>query len=80
MLYLILLTTSHLTLRQLVSKQLVGMLVVVIVKKRLKHCFGDIITTSIGAGIMGIMVGVIRFIAVTYRGASYARHLLPSTI
>ncbi|KAI0366527.1 DNase I-like protein [Pilatotrama ljubarskyi] len=40
---------------KLVSKQLVGMLLVVIVKKRLRGCFGEIKTTSVGAGIMGIM-------------------------
>ncbi|KAL6304662.1 DNase I-like protein [Sparassis latifolia] len=40
---------------KLTSRQLVGMLLVVIVKKRLKMCFGDIKTTSVGAGIMGVM-------------------------
>ncbi len=41
---------------QLVSKQLVGMLLVLIVKKRLRPNFSDVRTTSVGAGIMGIMV------------------------
>ncbi|OBZ76964.1 Inositol polyphosphate 5-phosphatase OCRL-1 [Grifola frondosa] len=40
---------------KLVSKQLVGMLLVVIAKKRLKSCFNDIKSASVGAGIMGIM-------------------------
>ncbi|EMD36828.1 hypothetical protein CERSUDRAFT_83851 [Gelatoporia subvermispora B] len=40
---------------KLVSKQLVGMLLVVIVKKRLRAQFGDIKTASVGAGIMGVM-------------------------
>ncbi|OCH94661.1 DNase I-like protein [Obba rivulosa] len=40
---------------KLASKQLVGMLLVVIVKKRLKAQFGDIKTSSVGAGLMGVM-------------------------
>ncbi|KAH9931574.1 DNase I-like protein [Fomitopsis serialis] len=40
---------------KLVSKQLVGMLLLVIVQKRLKGCFGDVRSASIGAGIMGMM-------------------------
>jgi len=41
---------------QLVSKQLVGMLLIILVKKKLKSCFGDIKTTAVGAGILGVMV------------------------
>ncbi|KAH9474443.1 Inositol polyphosphate 5-phosphatase OCRL [Psilocybe cubensis] len=40
---------------KLVSKQLVGMLIVVIVKKVLVPCFGDVKTCASGAGILGIM-------------------------
>ncbi|KAJ2922908.1 hypothetical protein H1R20_g14166, partial [Candolleomyces eurysporus] len=40
---------------KLTSKQLVGMLIVVIVKKTLKECFTDVKTTSAGAGILGVM-------------------------
>ncbi|KAF9552113.1 DNase I-like protein [Agrocybe pediades] len=40
---------------KLVSKQLVGMLLIVMVKKSLKSCFGDVRTTAIGAGILGVM-------------------------
>ncbi|KAH8102042.1 DNase I-like protein [Cristinia sonorae] len=40
---------------KLASKQLVGMLLVIIVKKSLKACFGDVKTTSVGAGILGLM-------------------------
>ncbi|KAF6751635.1 DNase I-like protein [Ephemerocybe angulata] len=40
---------------KLVSRQLVGMLIVVIVKKSLKGCFTDIKATSAGAGILGVM-------------------------
>jgi len=32
------------------------MLIVVFVKKTLKECFEDIKTTSVGAGILGLMV------------------------
>ncbi|KAF9810224.1 hypothetical protein IEO21_07066 [Rhodonia placenta] len=39
----------------LASKQLVGMLLIVVVKKMLKPSFDDIQTASIGAGIMGLM-------------------------
>lgn len=42
---------------QLASKQLVGMLLVLIVKKRLRPNFSDVRTASVGAGIMGLMVG-----------------------
>ena len=38
------------------SKQLVGMLLIVIVKKRLRAQFGDIKTASVGAGFAGLMV------------------------
>lgn len=41
---------------QLASKQLVGMLVVVIVKRSITQCFTRIQATSVGAGIMGLMV------------------------
>ncbi|KAJ3814924.1 DNase I-like protein [Lentinula aff. lateritia] len=40
---------------KLASKQLVGMLVMVIVKKSLRSCFSNIMTTSVGAGILGLM-------------------------
>ncbi|KAK0459184.1 DNase I-like protein [Desarmillaria tabescens] len=40
---------------KLVSKQLVGMLIIIIVKDSLKDCFKDVRTTAAGAGIMGIM-------------------------
>ncbi|KAI1792704.1 DNase I-like protein [Ganoderma leucocontextum] len=40
---------------KLVSKQLVGMLLVLIVKKRLRPNFSDVRSTAVGAGIMGIM-------------------------
>ncbi|KAL1739864.1 Endonuclease/exonuclease/phosphatase, partial [Schizophyllum fasciatum] len=40
---------------KLASKQLVGMLLILVVKKRLRPCFGDIKTSAVGAGIMGIM-------------------------
>ena len=32
------------------------MLIVIIVKKSLKQCFGDVIETAVGAGILGVMV------------------------
>lgn len=41
---------------QLASKQLVGMLLIVIVRKRLRRCFKEVRSASIGAGIMGMMV------------------------
>ena len=41
---------------QLASKQLVGMLLVVIVKKSIRSCFSDIKMAAVGAGIMGLMV------------------------
>ncbi|KAK0212373.1 DNase I-like protein [Desarmillaria ectypa] len=40
---------------KLASKQLVGMLIIIIVKDSLKDCFGDVRTSAAGAGIMGIM-------------------------
>ncbi|KAH9903242.1 DNase I-like protein [Cubamyces lactineus] len=40
---------------KLVSKQLVGMLLVIITKKRLRTCFSEIRTCSVGAGIMGML-------------------------
>ncbi|KAI0329804.1 DNase I-like protein [Cubamyces sp. BRFM 1775] len=40
---------------KLVSKQLVGMLLVIITKKRLRACFSEIRTCSVGAGIMGML-------------------------
>ena len=45
---------------QLVSKQLVGMLIVIFVKKTLKGCFSDIKTASAGTGVMGLMVNMTR--------------------
>ena len=43
-------------LLKLVSKQLVGMLVVVLVKKSLKSYFGNVKTSTAGSGILGLMV------------------------
>ncbi|KAJ7880382.1 hypothetical protein B0H14DRAFT_1574544 [Mycena olivaceomarginata] len=40
---------------KLASKQLVGMLIVVIVRKALKPCFSEIKTSAAGTGIMGLM-------------------------
>ncbi|THH32874.1 hypothetical protein EUX98_g1340 [Antrodiella citrinella] len=40
---------------KLASKQLVGMLLVLVVRKPLKSCFGDVKATSVGAGILGLM-------------------------
>ncbi|TCD64994.1 hypothetical protein EIP91_003361 [Steccherinum ochraceum] len=40
---------------KLASKQLVGMLLVLFVKKSLRSCFGDVKATSVGAGILGLM-------------------------
>ncbi|PCH36777.1 DNase I-like protein [Wolfiporia cocos MD-104 SS10] len=40
---------------KLVSKQLVGMLLIVIVRKSLSPCFGRLQSGSVGAGIMGVM-------------------------
>ncbi|EPT03267.1 hypothetical protein FOMPIDRAFT_1028919 [Fomitopsis schrenkii] len=40
---------------KLASKQLVGMLLIVIVRKRLRQRFRDVRTASVGAGIMGMM-------------------------
>ena len=38
------------------SKQLVGMLLVIIVKKRLRPKFSEVRTASVVAGIMGMLV------------------------
>ncbi|KAF9788098.1 DNase I-like protein [Thelephora terrestris] len=40
---------------KLVSKQLVGMLIMAFVKKNVKECFEDVKTTAVGAGILGVM-------------------------
>ncbi|KAJ3724182.1 DNase I-like protein [Lentinula guzmanii] len=40
---------------KLASKQLVGMLIIIIVQKSLKACFSHVMTSSVGAGIMGLM-------------------------
>ncbi|EKM78327.1 hypothetical protein AGABI1DRAFT_101055 [Agaricus bisporus var. burnettii JB137-S8] len=40
---------------KLTSKQLVGMLIIIFVKKKLKHCFGEVRATAAGSGILGIM-------------------------
>ncbi|KAF9045408.1 DNase I-like protein [Panaeolus papilionaceus] len=40
---------------KLSSKQLVGMLIVIIVKKSLKDCFKDVAVAMAGAGILGVM-------------------------
>ncbi|KAJ3502590.1 hypothetical protein NLJ89_g8815 [Agrocybe chaxingu] len=40
---------------KLASRQLVGMLILVIVKQGLKDCFGEVKTASAGAGILGVM-------------------------
>ncbi|KAF5365199.1 hypothetical protein D9758_005326 [Tetrapyrgos nigripes] len=40
---------------KLASKQLVGMLIIIIVKKSLKECFSNVMTSSVGVGIMGYM-------------------------
>ncbi|KAI0672159.1 DNase I-like protein [Trametes maxima] len=55
---------------KLVSKQLVGMLLVIITKRRLRACFSEIRTSSVGAGIMGIMGN---------KGATAARLLFTPT-
>lgn len=39
---------------KLASKQLVGMLIMIVVKKALRSCFSDIYTSAIGSGIMGV--------------------------
>jgi phosphatidylinositol-bisphosphatase len=41
---------------QLASRQLVGMLLVVIAKTSLKQCFQDLETCTVGTGIMGVLV------------------------
>ena len=41
---------------KLASKQLVGMLIVVVVKKSLKQYFGNVKTSTAGSGILGLMV------------------------
>ncbi|TFK52904.1 DNase I-like protein [Heliocybe sulcata] len=40
---------------KLASKQLVGMLLMIFVKKRLRDCFRDIKVCAVGAGLLGIM-------------------------
>ncbi|KAG7095842.1 hypothetical protein E1B28_006537 [Marasmius oreades] len=40
---------------KLASKQLVGMLIVVIVKSSLRSCFSNLMASSVGIGIMGVM-------------------------
>ncbi|KAK1220132.1 hypothetical protein PQX77_017122 [Marasmius sp. AFHP31] len=40
---------------KLASKQLVGILIVIIVKSSLRSCFSNVITSSAGVGLMGIM-------------------------
>ncbi|KAF7343256.1 Inositol polyphosphate 5-phosphatase OCRL-1 [Mycena venus] len=40
---------------KLASKQLVGMLIMVIVRKELKSCFSEIKSSAVGTGIMGLM-------------------------
>ncbi|KAF9011762.1 Endonuclease/exonuclease/phosphatase [Cyathus striatus] len=40
---------------KLTSKQLVGMLVIFVVKKSIKGCFGDVRTSVAGAGLLGVM-------------------------
>ncbi|KAF7440117.1 hypothetical protein PC9H_000461 [Pleurotus ostreatus] len=40
---------------KLASKQLVGMLIVIVVKADLKPCFSDVRLSATGAGIMGVM-------------------------
>ncbi|KAF9453377.1 DNase I-like protein [Macrolepiota fuliginosa MF-IS2] len=40
---------------KLASKQLVGMLIVVLVKKTLKGCCGGVKVSSVGSGILGVM-------------------------
>ncbi|KAF8152980.1 DNase I-like protein [Crassisporium funariophilum] len=40
---------------KLASKQLVGMLILIIVKKSLKNSFGEVKTSVAGAGILGVM-------------------------
>ncbi|CAL1710188.1 unnamed protein product [Somion occarium] len=41
--------------QKLISKQLVGMLIIIIVRKEIANCFGEMKTTSVGAGILGLM-------------------------
>ena len=43
-------------LPKLVSRQLVGMLIVVLVRKSLKGHFGKVKTSTAGSGILGVMV------------------------
>ncbi|KAF9460415.1 Endonuclease/exonuclease/phosphatase [Collybia nuda] len=40
---------------KLASKQLVGMLIIIMVKKSLRSCFSDITTSAAGAGILGVL-------------------------
>lgn len=42
------------------------MLLIVIVKKKLKNCFCELLTASVGAGIMGIMVRIVFFGVLQY--------------
>ena len=44
---------------QIASKQLVGMLIILIAKKSVEHRISDIQSSSIGNGIMGMMVRTI---------------------
>lgn len=46
---------------QLASKQLVGMLLIVIVRKALVPDFSDVKVCAVGRGIMGVMVHHIPF-------------------
>lgn len=41
---------------QLASRQLVGMLVLILVKRTLRDCFARVQAASVGAGLMGLMV------------------------
>ncbi|KAL0579195.1 hypothetical protein V5O48_002817 [Marasmius crinis-equi] len=40
---------------KLASKQLVGMLIVIIVKSSLRSCFSNMMASSVGVGLMGVM-------------------------
>lgn len=51
---------------QLISKQLVGMLIIIIVKKELVAYFGDVQATSVGAGILGLMVSSASWVCLTH--------------
>ncbi|KAI0049485.1 DNase I-like protein [Auriscalpium vulgare] len=56
---------------KLISKQLVGMLLIVIVRKELRKCFLGARTAAVGAGLMGIMgnKGAVA-VRLTYRPAA----------